>query len=472
MTPCKHLRMPSIPQSHKLGEIASDLWRIRPDLVAEKLSGGKFKRYRHIEFISRQIARAVTKGNGRIIISAPPRHGKSWLTSLWTPVWFLSLFPDRNVILTSYEAEFASSWGRLVRNTIAEHPAELSVSLAEDSQAAGRWHTDRGGGMITAGVGGPITGRGGHLIIIDDPVKNWEDAQSPTMRKRAVDWYQSTLHSRVEPNATILLLMTRWHEADLAGWLLSGENEAHADWTEIKIPAIAEEKDPLGRAAGEALCSERYDIEKLNGLKRAVGSQKWAALYQQRPSAQEGNIIRREWIRFYTGMPEKLEEWIESWDLTFTAKANSDFVVGQVWGRKGAQKFLLDQVRARMGITDTIAALTNLSRKWPQATLKLIENKANGPAVQDLLKAKVSGLVLWEPVGDKVARLNAVAPQFEAGNVFLPHPSHAPWINEWIEEVVTFPNGANDDQVDAASMGLIRLEDSNSRAPGLIRVVR
>lgn len=439
--------------------------------MAHYFTQGKFKRYDHINYVDDQISTAIAKGNARLIVSIPPRHGKSWLISRYMPAWFLSLYPEKNVILASYEATFAESWGRQCRNFITEHTTELGIRLAEDSQAAGRWHTREQGGMITAGVGGAITGRGGDLMIIDDPIKNDEDAQSPNYRQKMIDWWNTTFYTRAEPGASIVILATRWHERDLSGYLLSSENETYKDWTEIKLPAIAEEQDVLGRQIGQALCPERYDEKKLDEIRRAVGSKAWNSLYQQRPSAQEGNIIKRPWLRFWDTLPP-LEEQIISVDATFTGKATSDFVAMQVWGRVGARKYLIDQVHARMGIMDSIRALTDLAHKHPKATLKLIENKANGPAIEDLLKHHLSGIVLWEPSGDKVARMNAVAPQFEAGNIYFPQRHLNPWVDPLIEELVTFPNAAHDDRCDTLSMALLRLEENVTRSVGVMRMVR
>lgn len=446
-----------------------ELWRANPARMGEHLLGHRYKRYRHIDYISKILANRIAKGGARLIISMPPRHGKSWLISRLLPVWFLDHWPERSIILASYEASFAASWGRQARNLIQEYEHTLGIRLSNDSQAADRWNTTQGGGMITAGVGGPITGRGGDLIIVDDPVKNDEEAQSATYRQKVIDWWNSTLYTRAEPNASIVVLMTRWHQRDVSGFLLSKESETHEDWEEIRIPAVAEVDDCLGRKPGEALCPERYNVDGLDQIRRSVGSRVWTSLYQQRPSAQEGEIIKRHWIRRYATLDERLEEQIISVDATFTGKSTSDYVAIQVWGRYGAKKYLLHRVKKQLGITDTIRELCDVSARFPLATLKLIENKANGPAIEDLLKHKVSGIVLWEPQGDKVSRMNAVAPQFEAGNVYIPE---APSFDEWIDEVTTFPNAAADDESDAASMALIRLEENVSRGVGVMRVIR
>lgn len=454
-------------------QVLSDAsWRNSPARMANRLTGGRYKLYPHVKYLDRIIAPHILKGNARLIVSLPPRHGKSWLISKYTPAWYLSLFPTKNVLLASYEASFAASWGRQARNFIQEYEHELEISMSQDSQAADRWNTNDGGGMITAGVGGAITGRGGDLLIIDDPVKNWEEASSDTYLQRTIDWWGSTFYTRAEPGASIIILATRWTERDLSGYLLSEENENHKDWVEIKLPAIAEESDPLQRQVGEPLCPERFDNAALIDIKRSIGSRAWNALYQQRPSAQEGNIIKRDWLKFYMELPQKFDETIISVDATFTGKSTSDYVAIEVWGRIKSQKFWLDLRYEQLGITDTLKALVAMSRKWPTAALKLIENKANGPAIEDLLKKELSGIVLWEPQGDKVARLNAVAPQFEAGNVFFPHPSIAPWITPAIEEIVTVPNATHDDRTDAMTQALIRLEDSSNHQVGLMRVIR
>jgi hypothetical protein len=270
---------------------------------------------------------------------------------LWTPIWFLSLFPDRHVLLATYESDFSAHWGRQVRNLISEYSPQLGIKLTDDSKAADRWNTPEGGGMFTTGIGGPITGRGGNLIVVDDPVKNQEQASSETYRERAIEWFNSTLYTRAEPGATMIVLMTRWHQRDLAGYLLTDQANR---WEEIRLPAIAEENDQLGREVGRALCPERFDEETLETTQVQVGSRVWNALYQQRPSAEEGNIFRREWRKFYRDEPAAFTQVIQSWDLSFKETKSSDFVVCQVWGAIGADRYLLYQMRARMDFTATL----------------------------------------------------------------------------------------------------------------------
>ncbi len=393
----------------------------------------------------------------RLIVTEPPRHGKSELISRYFPAWYLGHNPDERVILTSYEADFASSWGRKARDLVEEYGAELfGVRVRQDSSAANRWDIEgHSGGMVTAGAGGPITGRGGNVIIIDDPFKNAEEANSKRIRDKVWEWYQSTLYTRLEPGGAIIIVMTRWHEDDLVGRLLNPEYGEVEDWETINLPAVAEEGDVLGREPGEALWPERYDLVELGRIKKTVGSYWWNALYQQRPSPPEGSIIKREWWRFYKEPPSHLDEVIQSWDCAFKETTTGSYVVGQVWGRKGASKYLLDQFRGRVDFVATLRAIKSMSNKWPIARLKLVEEAANGPAIISLLKSEVSGIVPVGPKGSKEARLHSVSPDIEAGNVYL--PGGAPWVHDYIEELVAFPSGANDDQVDATSQALDRL---------------
>ena len=203
--------------------------------------------YFYLVMISNLITEAIANGNGRIIVLMPPRHGKSELISHYVPIWFLENWPNLNIILTSYEADFAASWGRKVRDTIQKHRNELSVRVSPASSSAARWNTTAGGGMITAGAGGAITGRGGNLIIVDDPIKNWLEAQSDTTRQRLLEWFYSTLYTRAEPDATIIIIQTRWHESDLAGDLIAKNT---GEWQVIRFPALAETDDPIRQKNG------------------------------------------------------------------------------------------------------------------------------------------------------------------------------------------------------------------------------
>jgi len=416
----------------------------------------------HLQLINEKLLGVAGGWVKRLLIQLPPRHGKSEFVSHYFPVWFLGNHPDDPVILASYEADFAATWGRKARNTFAEWgPEVFGLELSPDSSATARWGIEgHRGGMSTAGVGGAISGKGAKCFLIDDPVKNYEQAQSQIYRDKIWDWYRSTAYTRLEPDGVIILIMTRWNEDDLAGRILAGQDDEDPEpWDVVSLPAIAEENDLLGRKPGEALWPERFPIEQLLKIKKDIGSFLFESLYQQNPTRREGELIRRSWWKFYKAPPSIwfFEEIIQSWDMSFKDAQESSFVVGQVWGRIKSEKYLLDQVRDRMGFIETIQAVRTLSAKWPMAGAKLVEDKANGPAVIATLKKEIPGLIPVNPEGSKESRLIAVSPQIEAGNVFIPDPLIAFWVHDYIEEFSAFPRGKNDDQVDATTQALNRL---------------
>lgn len=381
------------------------------------------------------------------------------------PSFFIGKNPERRVIEVSYGDSLARKFGRANKQKLEEFGEELfGIKLPRDNASVTDWGIEgHRGGMISAGIGGPITGEGADLLIIDDPIKNRQEANSKTYREMIWNEWQNTLLTRLHPDGAVILIMTRWHEDDLAGRLIKQMKEdPKADrWDIVSLPAIAEENDLLGRAPGEPLWPERYSKEKLESIKTSVGSYVWSALFQQNPRPQEGGIFRREWWKFYRQTPNHFDEIIQSWDMSFKETTSGSYVVGQVWGRIGADKYLLDQIRDRMDFPATVQAVRTLSAKWPQANAKLVENKANGPAVVSTLKNEIAGLIEVEPQGGKEARAAAVSSDIEAGNVYLPDPSIAPWIHDFIEESCAFPTGANDDQVDAMTQALLRLRNSS-----------
>jgi len=259
---------------------------------------------RHLILLSSLLVEVAMRRLPRLAIFMPPRHGKSELTSHWFPVWLLELWPDLRLILASYEAEFAATWGRKVRDSIVRAPlGELRVQVDERrSSAADRWDTTAGGGMVTAGVRGPITGRGADVLIIDDPVKNQDEARSKLMRERTWDWWQGVARTRLEPSGSVVLMMTRWHEDDLGGRLIAESAAGGERWAVLSLPALAEPTpaapDALGRAAGEALWPERFDAQALDATRTAVGRYVWDSQFQQRPRPLEGQgLFREEHIR-------------------------------------------------------------------------------------------------------------------------------------------------------------------------------
>ena len=436
-----------------------------PALFAWTVSDGRWVPYEHLLLLDRKLVDVATGRIKRLMVSMPPRHGKSELVSRYFPAWYLGTHPDKRIILASYEADFAATWGRKARDLLEEHGQALwGVTVSKASSAASRWDIEgRDGGMATAGVRGPITGKGANVALIDDPVKNDQEAMSQTYRDAAWDWYRATFSTRLQDDGAIILVMTRWDEDDLAGRLRKAASEGGDQWEILNLPALAEEGDVLGRAIGEPLCPELFGKAMLEATQIRIGPYWWNALYQQRPAPIEGGMLKRGWWKFYRERPWQFDEILQSWDMTFKDSAGTDYVVGQVWGRRLADRYLLDQVRARMDFPATVTAVKTLTAKWPEAATILIEDKANGPAVISTLKHQIAGIIAVEPQGSKVARVSAVSPQIEAGNVYLPDPSLAPWIHDFIEECAAFPSGAYDDQVDAMSQALLRMATPTAR---------
>lgn len=431
----------------------------------------RYQWYTHARVLRDALERVVTGEITRLMVFMPPRHGKSELVSRIFPAYYLTQHPDRWIGLTSYEATLAQDFSRTARDAYRLAGGEIRG----DSKAVNLWQTPHRGGMWAGGVGGPLTGKGGHLLLIDDPIKNAEEAASETIRAKQKSWYQSTFYTRAEPDAAIVIVQTRWNEDDLSGWLLGEmELEQPERWhvisfdalfedVPVRIPATCTIEDDW-RAEGEALCPERYSRDRLLNIQRSVGSYNWSALYQQRPTPTEGGAFKRAWWKFYDypENPDVAAVWFsgfsflcQSWDCSFKDTDGTDYVVGQVWGVRGPDAYLLDMVRDRMDFPATVDAVRHLSAKWPMAHAKYVEEKANGAAVIQSLRKQLPGVIAIDPRGGKESRAAAVAPLVEGGNVYL--PNNTGWVGDFINECAAFPHGSHDDMVDAASQALLRM---------------
>jgi len=438
----------------------------------------------HHENLAELLDKLERKEIKRLMVFMPPRHGKSELVSRRFPAYILGRNPDASIISTSYSASLASAMNRDVQRIIDS--TEYSTLFPETNLSGSNVRTvgnylrnsdvfeivGHKGSYLSAGVGGGITGRGADYAIIDDPIKNRAEAESKTYRDKVFDWFTSTLYTRLEKDACVLITLTRWHEDDLAGKLLALAQESpDADqWHVINYPAIRlDDKDPTDpRELGEALWEDKYGKDTLNTIKSTIGSYEWSALYEQNPSPSGGSIVQRDWIQYYRILP-KMDEIIQSWDFAFDATETSSYVVGQIWGRSGVDKYLIDQVRDRMDFTQSLKAVKNLTAKHPQAKAKFIEKKANGAAIISSVRKHISGMIPVNPNGSKVERVYAITPQFEGGNVYIPDPSIAPWVNDYVEELVSFPNATNDDQTDCTSQALNNMENRKKRSTIKVR---
>jgi predicted phage terminase large subunit-like protein len=397
-----------------------------------------------------------------------PTHN-SEIISRRFPAYVLGKYPNLRIISTSYTADLASQMNRDVQRVItSEAFKELfpCTKLAEKGVENNQKYTltseffqivNAKGSYRSAGVGGGITGMGGDCLLIDDPIKDKKDAESATVRKDLWEWYQAVFSTRCEPGAGIAIVHTRWHEDDLVGRLLDAEKQGvGCKWEVINFPAIAEHDEEF-RKQGEPLFPERYDLETLENIKKEKGSAIWAALFQQRPAPDEGQIFKKDWFKYWTRLPDKFDKIILSWDMAFKDTDSSDFVVGQVWGRIGSECYLIDQTRGRMGFVETCDAFKRQAEKWPKALTKLVEDKANGPAVIDALKRRVQGIIPIQPDGSKTSRAHAITALFEAGNVYFPSRDIHLWVDDLETELLSFPVGMHDDQVDALTQALRKL---------------
>jgi predicted phage terminase large subunit-like protein len=417
--------------------------------------------------------------DARLIISCPPQAGKSQRAVRRFSAWVLSQQPETQITVCSYNDDTARRWGRVIRDDIAEHGKDMGgLAVRKDVSSQSEWLLEgHDGGLFTAGVGSSLTGRKSQLMIVDDPVKGREEADSPRYQQRNWDWWREVAMTRLAPGAPAIIVMTRWSAADLGGMVLKPEHGGD-DWRVVNIPAQANhrpelgETDPLGREPGEYMVTTRgMTVAQWERRKRDTGPRSWAALYQGSPTPDEGGIFPRDWATYdeplwmvrddgahiVPGIGRDDHELAVSWDLTFSDTKNSDFVVGQVWLRVGNTAFLLDQIRARMNFNATCEAMLKLRAKWPQAIQTFVENKANGPAVINALQQQIVGLIPIEPEGSKVARASAISPLVFSKNVVLPTARLLPNVEELREEAVNFPSSVHDDTVDAMSQAINRL---------------
>jgi predicted phage terminase large subunit-like protein len=434
---------------------ADDAWRFRLWNYAYRMSGGEWLPYFALRYIADIVQAAVARGGGRVIITIPPRHGKSSLISHWLPTWFLDWYPHRRVIMYSYGDRLASRWGAKVRDEFRDNPETWTSIGGKDTEAD--WSTMHGGGMISAGITGPVVGFGADLFIVDDPYKNKEQAFNATYREKVQDIFKSSAYTRLEPGATVVVIMQRWHERDLVGWLV---NEHSDDWVLVNLPAVAEPEAPgstvstcpLGRAVGDALIPERYNEAQLNQIMHAVGSWVWAALYQQRPAPLEGNLVKRDWWQYWTALPERIKRVVVSWDMSFKLHGRS-MCVGQAWFQRGSRHWLLEQERFKADFVSALQRVVKFhnhcTETYGHVRQTLIEEAANGIPIISTVKGRmprVKGITVSK---SKLVRLSDAAPSVECGDVVIPDRTVRPWSPAFVDEVVSFPNAENDDQVDA-----------------------
>lgn len=457
-----------------------------PDVLAQVAAQGQPRGHKHASPL--RLARHIDTRTGRtaaldcidtalvdlidgrdehnaVMIMMPPQEGKSTLCARRLPEWLLQDDPSLRIAIVSYEQEKAMRWGRDIKNDIAHAGADLDVRLREDSQAAGRWETPEGGGVYSVGIGGALTGQAVDVLIIDDPVKDRATAESERVRNTTWDWWENVALTRLAPGAKVVFIMTRWHEDDLAGRIMA--RPSPLSWKTVTIPAIALDSDPLGREPGTELQSVRHRAPGyFHHLRATLGPYSFSSIYQQTPTAAEGNFFRRATFRYWRAAPPwtdgrqridlegRLVTLEDGWlfatvDIAASEKTSADYTVISVWmvAREG-DLVLLDRARAQVAEHDHFALAGPLFDTWGHFPLYV----ERGFFAKTLVtEARDAGVPVVEVVADKdkVTRAVPAAGRVHAGRVWF--PAEAPWLDDWCDELAGFPNATHDDQVDTLS---------------------
>ena len=392
----------------------------------------------------------VTRGEcKRLMIFMPPRHGKSEIVTVHYPVWRLERDKKFNVILGSYNQTLANRFSRRIRKL-----AESRMPLSKERKAASEWETNEGGGMRAVGVGGGITGYGGALVIIDDPVKSRADAESAAKRNRMWEWFTDDIYTRLTPDGAIVLIQTRWHEDDLAGRLLKQSESGDGDkWRVISLPAIALDDDPMGRAKGDALWPERYDIDNLKATRLMIGSYSFESLYQQSPISREGGVFKREWFKRVVDAPPKGLSWFRGYDLAISTRTSADRTASfRIALDSDGTLYIADGLRDRIDYPTQKRFVLDRVRT-ERDTIHIVEDAMHGRALVQDLKRELGPhgprLRSARVTADKFSRALQWSPLAEAGRIVL---VKGDWNDAFIDEMCSFPKGRNDDQADAVSL--------------------
>ena len=430
--------------------------------------GETFRKTKMAMYLARQVQSFLETPSDSsydiLIIHTPPQHGKSLTISESLVSWYLGKNPKKNVIMASYDSEFAEKFCRRNKEKIKAVGGKLfNISIGGIDRAT-EFELSSGGRFIARGIMSGITGNAADLIIIDDPIKNRQEADSLTYRDRLWEEWQNSLKSRLAAGGKVIVIMTPWHEDDFAGRLIKAEKNV----TVLRLPVEAEENDPLGRKPGEALCPEiGKDNEWLRDFKESYindpmgGQRAWQALYMCSPRCEEGGLVQRSWWKYYN--PAELPEFgtqLISVDTSFKDGDTNDFCAIEVWGKAKQDYYLLYCENRHLNFPDTIAEIKRVQALYPEARQVLIEEASNGVGIIQIL-AKEMQIIPIQPRSSKASRVNAVSSMIESGHVYLPNPENTPWVAQFVDQFSVFPNGAHDDMVDSASQALARLLYSN-----------
>jgi predicted phage terminase large subunit-like protein len=405
-----------------------------------------------IGYLERLIAGEIL----RLVLITPPRIGKTLLGNIMVPAYVLGRNPTERIISISYGSELSETWGRRVRNTLSDptfHEIYPNCQLSPDSAAVYRFETTARGEYSATGRGGPVTGRGASLLILDDLIKDWSEANSETTCRATIEWLQSVALTRLAPGGRVLAIGTRWSERDPLGWLMQQPGVVV-----VHLPAFAEANDPLHREPGEALWPSHYPVEALEAIRADVGSRVFQTLYQGNVAASQGTIFKRDWFRHYQQPPEKFLRVVQSWDTAFKTGATNDYSVCMTVGETANGFYLLALYRAKVEFPELKRQVGLQADLWRPSEI-FVEDKASGQSLVQELKLATNYPVIPIKIDrDKESRASACTGYFESGRVLF--PESASWLADLEDELASFPGGLHDDCVDAITQALNRMRGS------------
>lgn len=459
---------------------------LSPELFAGIASYRYWKPASHHILINRMLMDLTAGEISRLIVNMPPRHGKSELISKYFPAWHLIKYPEKRIIFCTYAAAFSKLWGRHVRDLINEFGGEFEITLNKsDKSSSSLSIKGYQGGMIAVGAGGPITGRGADLLIIDDPVKNASEANSPTIRENTWEWFRSTAYTRIEPGGKVVLLMTRWHKDDLTGRIagnlntipafprniISGKSNTDDLWHMLTLPAIAEHKDMLGRKPGMPLWPQRISIEKLLEIKKTLGSYWFSALYQQQPISSEGAVFKKQHFRYFETFGDtytfgngrvlaKNCKIYASSDLAISTKSGADYTVFIIFSVTPDKQILINEIiRYRIDPASHLNLIKEIYENYKPVLIG-IESVQYQASLVKMAMQKGYPIKELRPDTDKLTRSLPAAARIEAGQIYF--RKNAPWLDEFEKELLEFPTSKHDDQVDALAYAVRMISPSNN----------
>lgn len=457
---------------------------MQPDLSLIDYTRRMFPGYRaaaHHRALASALERVERGECLRLIVNMPPQYGKSELVSVRFPAWYLGRNPDKRMISSSYAANLAEGFSGQARDQIVDDRYPYGISLKQDTHSKQLWNiAGHRGGYLAAGVGGTVTGHGANVFVIDDPFKNRQEADSETTRNAVWDWYTSVVHTRLRgEDGAIILVCTRWHEDDLAGRLLNEAKQGGEQWEVLSMAAIAEDDDPLGREPGEALWPDYQSREYLLTKVKPINSRDWSALYQQRPTLEEGAMFKRQWFTGTADDPHIVNEtpwnlrWVRYWDLAASTKTSADYTASASVAIDGdGVMWIRDLIRGRWEWPDAKRIMKENMLGEVRNTSHVVEEALHGiAALQELRRdPALHGIPLYgyRVDRDKVQRAMAWASRAEAGKVRL---VRGEWVNAFLDEVCSFPLATHDDQVDAVSGAVATYQTAQGRQSTIQRAV-